>query len=445
MMVCLDVLIVLLLGLWGEFVAMGTVYSATGQSLSTVPGGIPASATQIILSNNLYTTVDSGWFASYSSLTKLVMADNQITTVAPDAFDSSQPINTVDFTNNLLTAIPDFRVLSTSLHTIIVNKNPVVNAVTDTSYLSGFSILWNIEIQETEYQSLDPIKNMALNKFKLLRAKKANLSDIGTLETFNNVYYIDISYNDYLLPSLTNDTFIGVDILKVLIMASLGFTEFPTGLLQPVKDTVEYLTLTVNDINYINGSMLQGFQVLKHLNLGSNQLTQFPELIHVHLTLEYLDLSNNDITNIEDGVLNGFNQLTTFHIGYNQNLKYIPNFGTASGNMQQLYMFGIGLNGARKEELEQFTSATYIYPTSGNVFSDLYNFTALNGTLLDFIGNYGDIGTVSREFMDQMPLMRLLSLFQTKVTCMEEVRYTYSITIYTQMAVTNSSYTQLLN
>ena len=413
-------------------VVYGDVYTATDLSLTTVPGDIPASATQIILSNNLYTTVDSGWFTSYSSLTKLMMADNQITTVAPDAFDSSQPINTVDFSNNLIVSLPDFRVLATSLHTIILKGNPLTNSPTDTAYLSGYSILWNYMIDNTNYQSLDPIKSMALNQFKLLRVRYANLSDIGTLETFNHVYFMDISYNDHLLPSLSNETFIGVDILESLHMAGLGFTEYPTELLNPVKDTLEHLTLSVNEIPFVNATQLAGYDSLVALYLDRNLLTRFPEVGLLNLTLQTLGVNDNDITYIPDKVLDGFDQLTTLSLGYNRNLGYIPDFGTASAQLLKFQVYGIGLDDMEIEQLLQFTSLEYIYPTAGHVFSDLSNFTALNNTLQTFIGNYGVIGLITRDFVDQMGVMTSLSLYQSRITCLEEVSSEYTVFLITR-------------
>ena len=405
----------------------GQTYSATGQSLTTVPIDIPGSVTQIDLSSNDYSSIDSGWFITYTSLTKLTMKNNQITSVAADAFDSAQPINTVDLSNNLLTALPDFRVLSATLYTITLSGNPLLNAQTDTLYLSGFSILWNFMIDNTDFQSLDPIKAMAWNQFKLLRASGANLSDIGMLNTFNNVYYMDMSYNQYLLPSLTNETFIGVDILRVLKLSGIGFTEFPADILQPVSDTLETLTLSSNNIKYVNSSHLLRYQVLKTLYLSSNQLTTFPEVTPLSGTLEFLDVSSNDIVYVEENILDGFDQINQIRMGYNRNLMHIPQFGTGAANIANLQIYGIGLTSMPINQLTQFTGATYIYPTSGNVFANLYNFTALNGTLQTFMGNYGEIGTVSRNFMDQMPHMVTLSLHQTKLTCLEEVSGTNTI------------------
>ena len=64
------------------------------------------------------------------------------------------------------------------------------------------------------------------------------------------------------------------------------------------------IDLSFNNIASISPTDFSGFPALLSLDLGSNMLTQFPDLQAVAATLNILDLSNNSISNIDANLMN---------------------------------------------------------------------------------------------------------------------------------------------
>ena len=400
------------------------IYKATGMHLTALPS-IPTGSTNVDLSYNQFSIIGHQWFAPYLNLELLIMDHNKITYVDPEAFLSTQSIYSLSLADNLLTSIPDLRVLSTSLASLNLNSNPLENTENDTMYLYGLSHLRELHMSFTNINSMRPVKRMAYNRLQLFRISTANLSDIGELHHFNYLYLLDLTDNDFIVPFLTNQTFVGMDLLGTLHLTDLGLTEFPTQVLAPVKNTLAHLQLDRNAIKYINSSQVEGF-VLQTIHINYNRLTQFPNLFPIRTTLSQLNVRYGLFNSIPVGTFAGFDHLMLLAISSNINLKYIPYLGNGSANIQFLSAYSLALQNLSHEQFRQFTGLQSLTINSGygQKFPSLDNFTVLNRTLETFKGSYGLIGTVSRYFIDNMQQLKVLSLRASRVDCFEEVSST---------------------
>ena len=160
------------------------------------------------------------------------------------------------------------------------------------------------------------------------------------------------------ITEITNTTFAGLTNLKVLKLSQNRISEFGDTALQGIqlleltlfsnqlinipnlgdsKSSLQILRLSSNNIEQIEGGILDNLPELLMLNLEYNEITEISNTVFTSLPkLEILKLSQNKISVFGNKALYGI-QLIELHLSFNQ-LTSIPNLGDSKPALQKLIL-----------------------------------------------------------------------------------------------------------
>ena len=100
------------------------VVDRSGENLSAVPSDLPKNSTELILENNLISTLDSCQFCGFTALQYLHLRNNSITYVSPTAFKNTSLIE-LYLSENELTSVPDLNEIAAQLEVLVLNDNKI--------------------------------------------------------------------------------------------------------------------------------------------------------------------------------------------------------------------------------------------------------------------------------------------------------------------------------
>ncbi|KAJ8943742.1 hypothetical protein NQ314_009660 [Rhamnusium bicolor] len=324
--------------------------------------------TNINLSKNNISKIESGAFENCANITKLDMSFNQIANLPKKAFDETTYATELQLSNNLfdnMTQIPlhnmtGIKILNIShnllttipkktfpklyeLHTIDLSYNKLTDI-----FNSVFQVLFSLRTLDLSHNDMESIKpstfgavptllklDLSYNKLEnVARSGFTRLASTRELILRGNkikslfqlpisVSHLDLSYNNFeelppkLWPSM--NSLLSLDLSHNMIGDSLGDGSF-SGLL-----TLQRLNLNYNGMRNPPWIALAELTSLQYLYMEGNNLTQLNRNAFGKLPVVFeLNLANNNLNNISSRAFEGLLQVIVLNFT-NNNLSYIPN------------------------------------------------------------------------------------------------------------------------
>lgn len=302
--------------------------------------------TEIDLSHNRLTTINSSTFGRVEKLKMVHLSQNALKDIANDTFSNASHLQMIDLNDNHISCIPVFS-KAKHLKTIHIKRNRItafnyclytkMNAVSifftlkfvtsfyhdencDGKFLEPLQVIWdnkyegvlfttdgNYEIHFNE----DSFQN--LNTFVAGRNSYANVMDLlhhfGVLIT-----KIDLSGNLIGQPDAT--TFERFNDLSTLILRDTHLMEFDFSWLTNQNEHLKMLDVSNNNLKFIKSVwLLDDFRVLRELIVAGNQLANLPELIqHIRSPIEKLNLSGNFVGTLNTTTFQRFTTLKALNV-----------------------------------------------------------------------------------------------------------------------------------
>lgn len=281
-------------------------------------------ATEIDLSHNKLTNINSSTFGRVDKLVKIHLSNNAIKTVEDGTFTNSSDLEFIDFNDNLLRSIP---VLTNNkkLNTIHIIRNRIsgfnyciyAKMRSVSIYFSLKDVTSFYRDENCEGKQLEPLQVIRDNKHEGVLFTNGNYEIHCNDESFQNLYTfiagrksyvnvmdllhyfgrsmttIDLAGN--LIGKLSTATFARFNDLSILILCDTHLKDFDFNVLTNQYYGLKVLDISNNNLKYIkNTSLLQHFHGLQEFNVAENQLQNTPEIIqHLRSSIEQLNLSAN--------------------------------------------------------------------------------------------------------------------------------------------------------
>ena len=302
--------------------------------LSKVPAftiqGEHYSNIDVELHDNQFTTIPAYAFKNLSAINatyiNIDLYNNRISTIDILAFSGIENVvTTINLENNSLTHLPMALKALSSLYSLYLVGNPIVNI--DTSILASFSStlnLFSISIGRFtsfpgELQILTALRTLAIHDIKsptlnstVFYSVEKNLTYLETAYTYFDHIPAAICRLQYLrfftadhsanLSRHTESIFDECNnTMPNLISLSLQYDQLTTiPKLGSIFPKLNSLNLFGNEIHFIESSAFSGMTVLTRLNIGGNRLTRIPFAVNEAIHLGYLHVEHNKIDTVEN-------------------------------------------------------------------------------------------------------------------------------------------------
>ena len=312
--------------------------SCIGKRLRRVPSNIPLSVTELYLSHNLLTEIETGAFRNLTSLTvlsleynlidkmangaflgltrlkTLYLRGNQLTTLSSEVFRDLCSLSNVYLTQNKLVNIPDMEHAQNLIYFTVDNNN-----LQSALFLDGFRNLTRLstvvlsnnpkltQIKDTDFVALN---HTTVRKIDLSRC---GITDLGReLFNFPRLQSLVLSFN-----TGWNETFLR------RVLSSLANCSELTSL--DLSGVISLPTLAADIFSSL------ATVPLKHLNLAHTTRIAVVDngTFQYFPTLERLDLSNSEFSIIQDYTMTQMKKLKTLKLSHNK-LKLFPDLSLPS-------------------------------------------------------------------------------------------------------------------
>ena len=185
--------------------------------------------------------------------------------------DGFTAIRGLDLRNNLLMKYPNFSLISDTLMNLHLPGN-------------------NIHTIEPDLLATgENLKQLYLS-YNQMEA----FPDFTLFPQNNAIIRVHLSGNSLIGQIINSSCFENLPRLQYIVLVKMSITDFPD--FGGTKDTLRDILLGRNDISAISLSQLADLKLLKKLDLSSNNLETFPNVIGVLMNLQYLDLQKNPLT-----------------------------------------------------------------------------------------------------------------------------------------------------
>ena len=133
----------------------------------------------------------------------------------------------------------------------------------------------------------------------------------------------EISMSNSPIRKFQKGAFLGLHLLRRLILYNCDIHVMPP--LNPVKYTLELLSLPVNNLVYIETSYFCGFRRLETLKLSYNHLLVIPDMSPLASTLTRFDIAHNSVLSFKPFLLNAtFAELGDIDVSQNNISELTP-------------------------------------------------------------------------------------------------------------------------
>ena len=247
------------------------------------------------LSVNLITSVELGDFAGLSSLTFLDLHTNHITSIESGGFTGLSGLTNLNLSSNRITNIEsgDFTGLS-GLTNLILSSNRITNI--ESGDFTGLSGLTNLNLSSNQITSIES----------------------GDFSGLSNLTFLKLSNNQ--ITSIESGAFSGLGNLTNLQLWNNQITTVESGTFTGLRSLKE-LDLANSQITSVQSGAFAGLESLKKLDLAFNQITSIQSGIFAELgNLEDLRMISSQITSIESGVFSGLDRLIVLNLSDNTSL-----------------------------------------------------------------------------------------------------------------------------
>lgn len=306
------------------------------------------STLKIDVDHNEIQNLTSNFTSSHSSsnIKSINLSHNNISYLESNYFDPIRlSITLLDLSHNCLSNLTNFAFVDmTHLQTLILSNN-LINLIQEEE-LKG---LRNLQILDMSENNLEELPEKVFAEQRELRIFSVAHNGLQTLPkkifVRTELEQLDLSYNE--------------------------FAEFPVAALLGVKDTIQYLDLTGNEIRFLNFSSIKHLQNLRHFSIAQNGLHLPPAVNELEIPkLISLDLSHNAIQDLPEWILDNLpKSLESLNLA-NTSLKTVPIFDAC--NILQLNLSYNTIQSIPAEALEQL-KRVQILDFSNNLLPTIYN------------------------------------------------------------------------
>nr|XP_023028507.1 leucine-rich repeat-containing protein 15-like [Leptinotarsa decemlineata] len=274
-----------------------------------------SSLKNLSLQNNHIEDIEDHAFISLSRLLHLLLNNNEIRQLPVNVFDSLLLLEYLDLSSNQIEAVDKAIFLANiQLKYVYLNNNRIIH-ISDELFKN------NIRLKSIDI-SLNPLeKPLNYNIFSRL----TELTDLGVSSTENrSVFHLNQSSFESLRKLKMDGNSlnqVNIDIHPNLTFVSLSRNNIDyinSSLFKNCKN-VQYLNLSFNKIFDIQVDAFDRLIKLKVLDLKSNKLSVLKHGIFKNLSnLEHLDLSSNYFKTIPYGTLDSLKKLIFLSLSYNE-------------------------------------------------------------------------------------------------------------------------------
>ncbi|XP_043272457.1 protein artichoke isoform X2 [Venturia canescens] len=269
---------------------------------------------RIDLSSNSLRNVAEFAFAQLGNLRELKLSENRIESVDDLAFHNSTQLQILDLSKNVLETLSERTmegVLRMEYLDLSDNKlTSLPETIFDPARIRSVE---RINLSQNRFNEI-PVKSLQRQSSKLLSLNlaKNRLSEFFTQDIVNTVKYLDLSDNP-LSEKAVRGIMGEAKILRSLNLARTGMKSV-TRLETPfLKD----LNLSGNEIKDIRPAALERATLLENLDISTNRLKDFGNLVNTFKTLAALislDVSGNLVTNLNESSFVGLDRLRVLRI-----------------------------------------------------------------------------------------------------------------------------------
>eukprot|EP00043_Microstomoeca_roanoka_P020440 m.249571 g.249571 ORF g.249571 m.249571 type:complete len:534 (-) comp17167_c0_seq1:2649-4250(-) len=273
--------------------------------------------TQLDLSQNSLTRLQSDIFKGMTSLQTLFLQDNQLTEVPADVFQQTPKLGNLILRNNHIQEVnADAFVALSNLWQLSLRINDISQIPKN-----AFRTLGNLEFLFLDRNPLRSIESGLFDSLTRLETLDVGGTRIETLPPgiFNHTTALrDLRLFENQLNTLTNDAFRQLRHLEALFLSENRLTQLPEDLFKGLVH-LRNLFLDDNVLEDLPEGIFSGLPSLFQLTLGGNQLSCLCEnIFQANTNLRTLDLGNNQLTYVPPGLFVPTRQLGTLILGDNQ-------------------------------------------------------------------------------------------------------------------------------
>ena len=223
------------------------------------------------LHGNKFTAIKTGYFSGLPNVIWIDISNNSLTTLDVDIFNETENLQTLVLNNNLLVHIPELFFPLTNLNWLELKNNQISSLQAAT--FNGLKLLTRLELSSNKLTSLKTHCFQGLE----------SLTDL--LLGHNQLY------------KLNSDVFKELHKLKVLDLVDNNLTMIPSGLLEPMKDTLTALNFADNHLETLPINLFCNLSELIMIDLSNNNLQSLPRLGHLP-KLALARLHNNGLHDV---------------------------------------------------------------------------------------------------------------------------------------------------
>lgn len=269
---------------------------------------------KIDLSGNSLRNVGEFAFAQLGHLRELDLSGNRIESVDDLAFHNSTQLQIIDLSRNVLDSLSE-RTMEGVLRLECLNlaDNRLASLPETIFDPSRVRSVERIDLSSNRFNEI-PVRALQRQSSRLLGLKLAGnrLSEVFTQDIVNSVKDLDLSDNP-LSAGAVRGILGEAKILRSLNLARTGIRNV-TRLETPF---LKYLNLSGNDIRDIRPAALERATLLETLDLSSNRLDDFGDLVNTFKSLPALislDVSGNAVRNLNESSFEGLDRLRSLRI-----------------------------------------------------------------------------------------------------------------------------------
>ena len=268
----------------------------------------------IDLSENSLRIVGEFAFSQLGHLRELDLSGNRIESVEELAFHNSTQLQILDLSRNIIETLSE-RTMEGILRLEYLNLGSNrLRSLPDTIFdPSRVRSVERIDLSANKFNEI-PVKALQRQSAKLLglNVAKNRLSEVFTQDIVNNVKDLDLSENP-LSEAAIRGILGEAKVLRSLNLARTGMKTV-TRLETPF---LKYLNISGNEIKDIRPAALERATLLETLDLSSNRLDDFSNLVNTFKTLpalRSLDVSGNAVKNLNESSFEGLDRLRILKI-----------------------------------------------------------------------------------------------------------------------------------
>ena len=306
--------------------AVSTIEDYSSQSLTSVPSGIPTTATELILVDNELTVLGANEFSSLTALAIFDASENRINTVDSTAFQGTV-IEELYLDNNDLTAVPALTGFTT-INKFFMRENKLVTI--DFSLLIPFCpdinhLRFDGNPTLTTFLNQDAFSQLTglmTADFKSCNLRSRSCDLISN--TPANVRLLYLSNNSIASSHLTCFASHPLPKLKILDLDYNDLTVFP-DFDGTTANNIQQLWLGKNQLTSLDTAtittpVLSRFPKMKKILLWNNKITSLQRLLSPGDTtiIEQISLMSNDVNSVATDTFDGITTLTNLVLSYNE-------------------------------------------------------------------------------------------------------------------------------